>query len=75
MRRLYCMTLQMPEMDSEGQIAPTRVSLEISACQSESFIEIFKISQAIRELYFVTKNWVPSSFIVLTKLSHKFSQN
>jgi hypothetical protein len=27
MRRLYRMTLKRPEMDSEGQIAPTRASL------------------------------------------------
>jgi hypothetical protein len=30
MRRLYRMTLQRPEMDSEGQIAPTRVNLTSS---------------------------------------------
>ena len=34
MRRLYCMTLQRPEMDSEGQIAPTRVSLTSSRPQA-----------------------------------------
>jgi hypothetical protein len=33
MRRLYRMTLQRPEMDSEGQIAPTRVSLTSSRPQ------------------------------------------
>jgi hypothetical protein len=33
MRRLYRMTLQRPEMDSEGQIAPTRVSLMSSRPQ------------------------------------------
>jgi hypothetical protein len=33
MRRLYRMTLQRPEMDSQGQIAPTRVSLTSSRQQ------------------------------------------
>ena len=33
MRRLYRMTLQRPEMDSEGKIAPTRVSLTSSRPQ------------------------------------------
>ena len=33
MRRLYRMTLERPEMDSEGQIAPTRVSLTSSRPQ------------------------------------------
>ena len=33
MRRLYRMTLQRQEMDSEGQIAPTRVSLTSSQPQ------------------------------------------
>jgi hypothetical protein len=33
MRRLYRMTLQRPEMDSEGQIAPTCVSLTSSRPQ------------------------------------------
>jgi hypothetical protein len=33
MRRLYCMTLQRPEMNSQGQIAPTRVSLTSSRPQ------------------------------------------
>jgi hypothetical protein len=28
MRRLYRVTLHMPEVDSTGQIAPTRVSLK-----------------------------------------------
>ena len=33
MRRLYRMTLQRPEMNSQGQIAPTRVSLTSSRPQ------------------------------------------
>ena len=33
MQRLYRMTLQRPEMDSEGQIAPTCVSLTSSRPQ------------------------------------------
>jgi hypothetical protein len=33
MRRLYRMTLQRPEMNSQGQIAPTRVSLTSSRQQ------------------------------------------
>ena len=33
MRRLYRMTLQSPEMNSQGQIAPTRVSLMSSRPQ------------------------------------------
>jgi hypothetical protein len=33
MRRLYRMTLQRPEMDSQGKIAPTRVSLTSSRPQ------------------------------------------
>ena len=33
MQHLYRVTLQMPEMDSTGQIAPTRVSLTSSQPQ------------------------------------------
>jgi hypothetical protein len=33
MRRLHRMTLQMPEIDSTGHIAPTRVSLTSSRPQ------------------------------------------
>jgi hypothetical protein len=33
MRRLYRMTMQMPEMDSQGQIAHNRVSLTSSLPQ------------------------------------------
>jgi hypothetical protein len=33
MRRMYRMTLEGPEMDSQGQIAPTRVSLTSSRLQ------------------------------------------
>jgi hypothetical protein len=46
---------------------------KISASHSESFIEILKILQRIREFYFVTK-YAPSSRIILTKLSHEFDE-
>ena len=37
MRRLYRMTLQRPEMNSQGQIAPTRVSLSVIPATGASY--------------------------------------
>ena len=43
MRRLYRVTLQMPDMDSTGQIAPTRVSLTSSRAQELIIGQLLRI--------------------------------
>ena len=53
MRRMYRMTLERPEMDSQGQIAPTRVSLTSSRLQElllANYCAMYAIASKTRHL-------------------------
>ena len=56
MRRMYRMTLKRPEIDSQGQIAPTRVSLTSSRPQSFLYWPIIAQCTRVRVKPDILKN-------------------
>jgi hypothetical protein len=56
MRRMSRMTLQRPEMDSQGQIAPTRVSLTSSPATGASYWPIIAQCTQVRVKPDILKN-------------------